>query len=215
MSLCFEHFKLIRNDKVKKQINEKIKELIKEGRDDINAFESFSRYFFNIFYPLFWKYKCYSYTQNRIWFSAQLSDMDSISFGTTPIVDFSDICHANINESNLFQQLPISAQILLKSSVIIIEKKNKISLGVKLDSKGLISLTYQLRENPNLLSEHILQIANFLSFFALMSSYKYLIFTSEKHKQTTVKNIVKIFNDLKTHYEENNQRLTLNGKLKY
>lgn len=159
--------------------------------------------------------KCYSYTQNRIWFSAELNDSDSLSFGTTPIIDFSDIYHSNINESNLFQQLSVTAQVLLKNSVVIIEKKNKISLGVNLESKGLISLTYQLKENPNLLHDHIIQIANFLSFFALMSSYKYLIFTSDKHKQTTVKNIVKIFNDLRLHYDENIQRLTLNGKFKY
>lgn len=99
--------------------------------ENIHNFEKFARIVFNKIYPILWVYKTNLYSNNRYWLCCELIEKESFSFGTTLVIDFKDPVYKKLNQIDLFINLSKDCQKIIKNAVIIVQGKNKVSIGIE------------------------------------------------------------------------------------
>ncbi|HCJ8466552.1 TPA: hypothetical protein NV714_000237 [Escherichia coli] len=136
-------------------------------------------------------------------------DMESgiIGVASNLVIDFNHPIH-NIKNFNMYKELDLELQEMIKSSVIFCRSDNKIAIGIDEKYKNTINNYFNIKENVESFEHYF--INKFLPMYILTASRCYIYIPSERYIDIIMENK----EELKEFYIKNNIKNSIFKKVK-
>ena len=130
-----------------------------------------------------------------------------IGVASNLVIDFNHPIH-NIENFNMYKELDLELQKMIKSSIIFCRSDNKIAIGIDEKYKNTINNYFNVKENVESFEYYF--INKFLPMYILTDSRDYIYIPSERYIDIIMENK----EELKEFYIKNNIENSIFRKVK-